>query len=138
MLVEHRRFREEEDWDMDDEHGELIYEPLVYVDRRTTERDLRSPDAHVVANALLAASLEDEGPGWVFAQCLAMTDDSRVDVRWPVALAIGHLARPRRFVDEAPARTALQALAIDPAVQPAVLDALDDLEVALRGGRDEE
>ena len=123
---------------MDDEHGQLIYEPLVYIDRRTTERDLRNQDAQVVAKALLAASLEDEGPRWVFEQCLAMTDDPRVDVRWAVALAIGHLARPRGFVDEASARTALRALATDPAVQPAVLDALDDLEVALRAGRDEE
>ena len=114
---------------MDDERGELIYEPLVYVDRHSTERDLRSRDAEVVAKALLAASLEDEGAGWVFEQCLAMTDDPRVDVRWAVALAIGHLARPRGFVHEAPARAALQSLATDPAVQPAVLDALDDLEV---------
>ena len=54
-----------------------------------------------------------------------------------MALAIGHLARPRGFVHEAPARAALQSLATDPAVQPAVLDALDDLEVALMAGRDE-
>lgn len=123
---------------MDDEHAELIYEPLVYVDRRTAEHDLRSRDAQIVAKALLAASLGEEAPGWVFEQCLAMADDPRVEVRWAVALAIGHLARPRGFVDEAPARAALQALATDPAVQPAVLDALDDLEMALMARRDQE
>ena len=123
---------------MEDEHGRLIYQPLVYVDRHATEQGLRSDDAQVVANALLAASLEDEDRSWVFNQCVAMTRDSRVEVRWAVALAIGHLARPRAFVDEAPARAALQALATDPQVQPAVLDALDDIEAALTTGRHEE
>ena len=108
---------------------------MAYVDRPTTEMDLRSPDGQVVANAL-AASLEDEDPGWVFGQCLAMTDDPRVDVRWAVAVAIGHLARPRDYVDELPARAALRALATDPAVQPAALDALDDLETVVMAARE--
>ncbi len=48
-------------------------------------------------------------------------------------MAIGHLAGPRGFVDETAARAALQLLATDPRVQPVVLDAFDDIEVALRG-----
>ncbi len=78
-------------------------------------------------HALLAASLEDEDPRWVFDRCPAMTEDPRVDVRGAAALAIGHLARPRGSIDEPAARAALEALATDPAVQPAVLDALDEL-----------
>lgn len=120
---------------MEEDDAELIYEPVVYVDRYSTEEDLRSRDPLIVAHALLAASLEDEDPGWVFDRCLAMKEDPRVDVRWAVALAIGHLARPRGFVDEAAARAALEALATDPLVQPAAFDALDDIEVALTAGR---
>lgn len=123
---------------MDDDDAELTYEPLVYVDRNSIEEDLQSPDPLVVARALLAASLEDEDPGWVFDRCLAMKEDPRVDVRWAVASAIGHLARPRGFVEEAAARSALQALATDPSVRPAVLDALDDIEVALTGGHQDD
>ncbi|MCA1674315.1 MAG: hypothetical protein LC799_19710 [Actinobacteria bacterium] len=75
----------------------LVYEPLVYVDRQTTERDLASGDEQLVARALLAASLEDVDAAWVFDRCLAMVDDPRVGVRWAVALAIGHPPIPGRL-----------------------------------------
>lgn len=109
----------------------LVYEPLVYVDRQTTERDLASGDEQLVARALLAASLEDVDAAWVFDQCLAMVDDPRIGVRWAVALAIGHLAIPGDFVDATAAREALKRLAADRAVRPAASDALADVEHAL-------
>lgn len=116
-----------------------IYEPLAYVDRQMTERDLASGDEQVVARALLAASLEDVDVVWVFERCLTMVEDPRVCVRRAVALAIGHLAIPGGFVDETRSREALGRLAADPAVQPAAQDALGDVEHALRirpDGRD--
>lgn len=71
------------------------YEPLVYVDRQTTERQLASGDEQLAARALLAASLEDDDAAWVFDRCLAMVDDPRVGVRRAVALAIGRVCVPR-------------------------------------------
>ena len=113
-----------------EDRPELTYDALVYVDRDTTERDLRSEDEHVVARALLAASFDDDAR-WVFERCLTMVDDPRVGVRWAVALSIGHLAIPGDFVEEGRARVALAALAADPVVRPAATDALADVEHAL-------
>ena len=109
----------------------LTYEPLVYVDRQVTERELASGDEDLVVRALLAASLEDVDAAWVFDRCLAMVDDPRVGVRRAVALAIGHLAVPGDFVDERRAREALGRLAADPLVRPAASDAPCDVEHAL-------
>lgn len=122
---------------MDESPPSLAYEPLVYVDRQTTERQLASGDEQLAARALLAASLEDDDAAWVFGRCLAMVDDPRVGVRRAVALAIGHLAIPGDFVDATPAREALKRLAADPRVRPAASDALGDVEHALTiKGRD--
>jgi HEAT repeat protein len=109
----------------------LVYGPIVYVDREKTERDLTSGDEQLVARAVLAASLKDIDAAWVFDRCLTMVDDPRVGVRRAVALAIGHLAIPRDFVDERRAREALGRLAADPLVRPAASDALSDVEHAL-------
>ena len=120
-----------EDACVEENRPPLIYEPLVYIDRQTTERELASSDDQVAALALLAASLEEPDAAWVFDRCLAMLDDSRTVVRRAVALAIGHLAIPGDFVDEERAREALGRLAADPIVRPAASDALDDVERAL-------
>ena len=116
---------------MEENPPSLVYEPLAYVDRQTTERYLASRDEQLVARALLAASLQDVDAAWVFDRCLGMVEDPRLGVRRAVALAIGHLAIPGDFVDAAPAREALERLAADPLVRPAASDALDDVEHAL-------
>lgn len=120
-----------EDGRVEETAPSLIYEPLVYVDREMTARDLRSGDEQLVARTVLAASLKDVDTAWVFDRCLTMVDDPRVGVRRAVALAIGHLAIRGDFVDERRAREALGRLAADPLVRSAASDALSDVEHAL-------
>lgn len=112
----------------------LHYEPTFYVDRATTERELTSGDERRVVDALLAASLEDDDPSWVFEQCLTLAEDPRPGIRSAVAHAIGHLASPGRFVDPR-GMDVLRRLGEDPAVRPAVVDGIADVQQAIAIGR---
>src|SRR5437016_4264327 len=109
------------------------YEEIAPVPRSEAEAHLRSGDPEVVAKTLIALGLHDEDRRWVQQQCLRfLSHDTEVVVSAAI-LSLGHTARVNRSIDKEVVIPALRAVACDPRYAGRVQDALDDIDIFVKG-----
>jgi HEAT repeat len=103
------------------------------ISRADAEAKLRSPDAKMRVETLLAIAYHDPDWRWVQDRCLDMLDDPHVDVRAMAALCLGHVVRIHPQLDLDRVLPALTAVLSADVVGSRARDALVEIEVFITG-----
>jgi hypothetical protein len=102
------------------------YEDPALSDPQQLADAIASNDADSISERLIALSLQGEEPSWLTSQAINLSRHPDLTVRRASVVALGHLARVTRTVDDR-VIAHLTSLADDPELAGPATDALDDI-----------
>jgi hypothetical protein len=111
----------------------LEYEEIRPISHTEAEEALASNDFHSIARTLIAIGLHDEDWRWVQRHALEYLPHESEVVVSAAILSLAHTARVNRAVDKDLVIPALQSIASDSRYTGKVQDALDDIEMFVKG-----
>jgi hypothetical protein len=111
----------------------MHYEKINPITRQEAEVVFNQGNSEEIAAALLSVTFHDEDWLWVQSSCLKFLASPDENLRAVAATCLGHLARIHGMVDVAMVVPALQAHLSDSAIAGRVSDALDDIEMFVKG-----
>jgi hypothetical protein len=110
----------------------MRYDDQLFDSRAKPEEVFRDGHPGAIASAIVAAALHAPEPGWVEVAALELGESESRDVREATAIALAHLARRfRRLEDLERVAVVLARLEMDPESVGRVHDVRDDFETFL-------
>src|SRR5690348_2256480 len=109
------------------------YESIAPLTRADAEREFASGDSERMVRALVAVTENDVNWEWVESRCLQFLESPITDLRDAAILCLGHLARIHHKLNKDKVLPALERHRDDADASGRIDDALDDIEMFVRG-----
>lgn len=111
------------------------YENTLPIARKDAERALQTGNPEKICDALVRLAFHEKDRGFVEEKCLSFASHPDASVRGIVATSFGHLARIHGQLDEGRVIPVLEKMMADRELAGQAEDALDDIRIFLKKGK---